>query len=262
MKILQLLLCLVVLSPVRLMADAQISEWVGQYNMNHDGHLGTLLIRDLKLDCATSPWCSLLVRYTDANGTQFAGRIERVDQNSQHMVFVIDFPGNSQKFDVYLFSWDKNKMAGTTYWEGRTFGVFATKNLRLGIAAAARLPQGPQASNTPIRTAITSDGKLQIHNPDGSVKTKRPGQCGSTTTWPDGRSSSSVCSQVPRSDFPELPQQTAKWLQSHSDQLISVIQLLLPTKEDFENYRKNEGTLNLVDQIDQRTSLIQDLTAQ
>src|SRR5882724_4754966 len=112
MKILQLLLCLVVLSPVRLMADAQISEWVGQYNMNHDGHLGTLLIRDLKLDCATSPWCSLLVRYTDANGTQFAGRIERVDQNSQHMVFVIDFPGNSQKFDVYLFSWDKNKMAG------------------------------------------------------------------------------------------------------------------------------------------------------
>jgi hypothetical protein len=43
------------------------------------------------------------------------------------MVFYIDFPDNRQKFDAYLFSWDKSKMAGTTYWGGRPFGFFATK---------------------------------------------------------------------------------------------------------------------------------------
>jgi len=193
---------------------------------------------------------------------QFAGRIERVDQNLQHMTFVIGFPGNLQRFDVYLFSWDKNKMAGTTNWGGRTFGVSATKSIPLGLTATAKLPEGPKTSAMATRVAITSEGLEQIHNPDGSIKTKRPGGCGSTTTWPDGRSMTSACSQVPRSDLPELPQQTTQWLQNHNDRLISVIQLLLPTKEDFENYRNSESNLKLIDQIDQRTSLIQDLTAQ
>src|SRR5437660_1759960 len=97
MKNLRWLLCFILFSPVGLLADAQIRDWLGQYAMNHDGHPGTLLIRDSKLGCATSPWCSLVLRYTDANGAQFAGRIERVDQNLQHMTFVIGFPGNLQR---------------------------------------------------------------------------------------------------------------------------------------------------------------------
>jgi hypothetical protein len=95
--------------------------------MNHDGRLGTLKISDSKADCATSAWCILVLSYTDHNGNQSSGSIQTIDSKWQHMVFFINFPQNSQKFDAYLFSWDKSKLAGVTYWGGRTFGFYAVK---------------------------------------------------------------------------------------------------------------------------------------
>jgi hypothetical protein len=108
-------------------ADAVIHEWIGRYAMNHDGWAGTLSISDSKQDCATSPWCHLVLQYTDSNGRRLSGTIASVDQKFQHMVFFINFPNGRQKFDGYLFSWDKTKMAGTTYWAGQTYGFFASK---------------------------------------------------------------------------------------------------------------------------------------
>ena len=108
-------------------ADAQILEWIGRYTMSHDGLRGTLSIEDSKQDCATTAWCHLIARYTDSSGKRFTARIATIDSKFQHMVLYINFPGNSQKFDAYLFSWDKTKMAGITYWGGRTFGFYATK---------------------------------------------------------------------------------------------------------------------------------------
>lgn len=111
----------------RAFADAQVHEWIGTWNMNHDGWRGTLIISDSKVDCVTSAWCHLVLRYRDAQGKQRTGKIDKIDQNFQHMTFYIDFPNNTQKFDSYLFSWDKQKMAGIAYWTGRTFGFFAIK---------------------------------------------------------------------------------------------------------------------------------------
>jgi hypothetical protein len=108
-------------------ADAQVNEWIGKWDMNHDGWRGTLVISDSKVDCATSPWCHLVLRYIDAKGQQISGKIGKIDQKFQHMTFYLNFPNNTQKFDAYLFSWDKQKMAGITYWGGRTFGLFAVK---------------------------------------------------------------------------------------------------------------------------------------
>jgi hypothetical protein len=108
-------------------ADAQVNEWIGKWDMNHDGWRGTLVISDSKVDCATSPWCHLVLRYIDAKGQQISGKIGKIDQKFQHMTFYLNFPNNTQKFDAYLFSWDKQKMAGITYWGGRTFGLFAAK---------------------------------------------------------------------------------------------------------------------------------------
>jgi hypothetical protein len=122
-----ILLIGIVLFPLVASADAQVHEWIGQYNMDHDGWVGTLSILDSKQDCATSPWCHLALRYTDAQGHTLTGGITTIDQQFQHMVFTINFPNNTQTFDAYLFSWDKTKMAGTTYWGGRTFGFFAMK---------------------------------------------------------------------------------------------------------------------------------------
>jgi len=95
--------------------------------MNHDGHVGTLLISDSKLDCGGPAWCSMAVRYIDSERVAFSGRIDQIEDKNQHMVFYINFPGNRQRFDGYIFSWDKSKLAGTTYWGGRTFGFYAEK---------------------------------------------------------------------------------------------------------------------------------------
>ena len=95
--------------------------------MNHDGFAGTLNIMDTKVDCAGPLWCDMAINYVDNKGVRHSGRIERIDSKGQHMVFYINFPGNPQKFDAYIFSWDKGKLAGTTYWGGSTFGFYATK---------------------------------------------------------------------------------------------------------------------------------------
>src|SRR5262245_11738834 len=87
------------------LADAQVHEWIGQWDMNHDGWRGTLIVSDSKVDCATSPWCHLILKYTDAQGKQITGRIEKIDQKFQHMTFYLNLPNNTQKFDAYLFSW-------------------------------------------------------------------------------------------------------------------------------------------------------------
>jgi hypothetical protein len=113
--------------PCSAFADAEIHDWIGTYNMNHDGWVGILNIADSKMDCATTQWCSLVLTYVDSSGVKHKGKIEMIDQSWQHMVFHINFPDNEQKFDAYLFSWDKRRIAGTTYWGGRTFGFYAIK---------------------------------------------------------------------------------------------------------------------------------------
>lgn len=108
-------------------SDATIPEWYGSWAMSLDGRPGTLSITDSKADCATSAWCAVVVNYRPANGALVRGTIVSIDNKWQHMRFRLAFPGNNQTFDAYLFSWDKRKMAGTTVWNGRTFGFSASK---------------------------------------------------------------------------------------------------------------------------------------
>ena len=117
------------LFPPKLFADAKKSEWFGEWAMNYDGHIGTLRITELSADCAISLWCDMAISYQGSNRDRYGGRIEKIDGKWQHMVFYINFPGKGQKFDAYLFSWDKQKMAGTTYWGGSVFGFYATKKI-------------------------------------------------------------------------------------------------------------------------------------
>ncbi|MDQ1706975.1 MAG: hypothetical protein QOJ88_186 [Pyrinomonadaceae bacterium] len=130
MKRATLLLFAVVLlltSAATLFADAVKSDWFGDWKMSLDGRPGVLRITDTKADCATSPWCDMAISYVGADGVRQSGTITSISDRNQHMVFYLNFPGNRQKFDAYIFSWDKNKLAGTTYWGGRTFGFSANK---------------------------------------------------------------------------------------------------------------------------------------
>ena len=127
-KLIMLFSCFCLLAlPTLAFADAYVNEWIGEWDMNHDGWKVTLIITESKVDCASSPWCALVLKYKDAKGKSVTGKIDKIDQKFQHMTFYLDFPNNTQKFDVYLFSWDKKKMAGITYWGGKTFGLFAIK---------------------------------------------------------------------------------------------------------------------------------------
>ena len=123
-----LTLAFLLLLPANTFADANKEDWFGTWTMNHDGFAGTLIIRDIPADCAGPLWCDMAISYLDKNRVRHSGRIERIDSKGQHMVFYLNFPGNRQKFDAFIFSWDKRKFAGTTYWGGSTFGFFATKN--------------------------------------------------------------------------------------------------------------------------------------
>jgi len=128
LRILLFALACVLAQPISVLADAQVNEWIGKWTFSLDGRPGVFEVVETKADCASSPWCNYILRYTDDQGKQFTGTINKIDNKFQHMSFTIKFDNNNnQKFDSYLFSWDKNKMAGTTVWGGRTFGFFATK---------------------------------------------------------------------------------------------------------------------------------------
>lgn len=120
-------LAFLLLFPATSFADATKEDWYGTWSMNHDGFAGTLTITDTKVDCGGPLWCDMAISYRDNKGIRHSGRIERIDNNGQHMVFYLNFPGSRQKFDAFIFSWDKGKLAGTTYWNRRTFGFYATK---------------------------------------------------------------------------------------------------------------------------------------
>jgi hypothetical protein len=93
--------------------------------MNHDGLAGTLKI--IKTDCETTKLCEMAINYVNDKGIKYTGSIEKIEDKGQHMIFYLNFPGNRQKFDAYIFSWDKQKLAGITYWGGRNFGFYAVR---------------------------------------------------------------------------------------------------------------------------------------
>src|SRR5262245_40660762 len=156
------LLVMLLAAPPRAGADAQINEWIGQYAMNHDGFQGTLRIGDSKVDCAAPAWCHLMASYIDSNGMLLRATIRSMDQTWQHMVLYIAFPNNMQRFDAYLMSWDKTRIAGTTTWQGRTFGFYAVK--RPAVDAAAVLSGRRGRIDQPVPTNSGTGGSPAAAN--------------------------------------------------------------------------------------------------
>lgn len=270
-------------TPIHIGADAEIGEWVGVYSMNHDGFQGTLRIEDTKRDCATPGWCHLRISYVGADGVTHVAAIRVVDQAGQRMVFYIAFPGNRQQFDAYLMSWDKSRMAGTTTWQGRTFGFYAVK---AAPESAARLPVRPgvlvgrgnrqvavmtpvpqtQPSGTPgsSQATINADGEVETALPDGSKRLTRPGECGFTIVRPDGSRSRASCNQVQPATPPIPDAVSGKWLEAHNSYLLDIIRSLLGNDQaSVDNYLRTSesSTLGVFDRIRIRTALIALLTS-
>lgn len=275
---------LVLLAPARTRADAQVAEWIGEYAMIHDGHRGTLRIADSKADCATTAWCHLVATYTGPDGRRHGARIRQIDQRFQHMALDIAFPGNLQRFDAYIMSWDKARMAGTTVWGGRTFGFYAIKNSRPATGRPIRerpeltTPGRTQAPTQPIvldpadnppaaqgaEVIVAADGSIETTLPDGSKRISRPGVCGWTVVFPDGRKSTISCNQVQPATPPIPDGASAEWLTAHGESLLEIARTLLGgNASTLDNYLNTaeSGEPGIYDRIRLRTDLIAKLTA-
>ena len=268
-----------------LFGDIAPMEWAGQFAMNHDGHAGTLLISEAKTGCHSPAWCDLRISYKDATGKPLLARILTLDQNGQRLIFVVNFPGNTQRFEVYLFSWDKTKMAGTTVWQGRTFGVLATREGSAGgglssihaldkmavhenkMIASSQMAASAGSCTHPAGTpqkSLTPQGIVELRYPDGTIKTSV--KCGYNTTCPDGRKIPAQCTmmQAPPPTFPPLPNDasTQTWLKEHNQALMAILGELLGNDQgSIANYKKNyeNGSVSLYSQMYSRTTVISEL---
>ncbi len=87
-----------------------VNNWLGTYNMSHDGWMGKLTITGVAPFKAT---------YSDSSGTHpVSGSV-----NQHELKMTIAFPGNNQGFDLYYHTWELGVFAGTTAQGGQTYGV-------------------------------------------------------------------------------------------------------------------------------------------
>jgi hypothetical protein len=261
---------LLFLFPVVLYADADLQDWIGEYAMNQDGHLGTLRIVASKRKCRSLPCPGLEAQYVDERGAAYSGSVDVLDQNGQHITFTVELPGVSQIFNLYIFSVDKTKLAGTMAWGNRTFGVSATRSgvvppmaagpsnlavkrpaivaterARVGIAGiASGTPPSGTPSGTPTRV-LQADGTIELHYPDGTVRSKKIGQCGWGTRYADGHFVPPMCTfaavipLVPPPPPSGSPEEI--WLKGQDVELLGILQKILggADSSNFQNYTQN-----------------------
>ena len=111
-------------------ASAQIrpQDFAGTYSMIHDGWRGTLYLGGGKADCPR-PLCQS--RYTDGNGRHFPVKVTTTGHRITF--YVVGLAGQNadrsggQKFVGHLMTHTKDAIAGTTWWEGQSFGFYATR---------------------------------------------------------------------------------------------------------------------------------------
>lgn len=104
--------------------DIPKSDFYGTWKMNHDGWLGTLIIK------AGGTTKGVKGHYIGGDGIVHAMTGEVNANQIKFAVDMYDTTGNAsddQPFDGYLFSQTKNAIAGTTTWNYKPFGWYATK---------------------------------------------------------------------------------------------------------------------------------------
>lgn len=118
------------------------AKWLGSWNMDHDGWRGRLVIRrhtdyrNLDPDAPTK-----LGSYYPASGGRRDVNGYFVDGGQGMVFFIADtdarvVPGTltGQRFDVWDFSWDPGRAAGTTSWAGSPYGVVLRRDAIPGSA--------------------------------------------------------------------------------------------------------------------------------
>jgi hypothetical protein len=121
----------------------------------------------------------------------------------------------------------------------------------------------PPGTSDTRRAAVAADGSIVVTMSNGVQRISRPGTCGYTLVFPDGRNSRVSCAQV-QPATPALPDDTTgQWLDAHSESLLDVARRLLGNDQaSIDNYLRNNERpdQSIYDRIRLRTSLLADLT--
>jgi len=102
-------------------------SFLGQWQMNHDGWHGTLVLSELEPVWQTSPTRGIAGTYTPSGGIPVPVVGEIPTANPREIWFDVGFPGGPQGFHGYLLSRDSGILAGTTSSQATTYGFVARR---------------------------------------------------------------------------------------------------------------------------------------
>ena len=100
-------------------------EWIGNWDMNHDGWRGTLSIKGfIPLPAPVFNLVTINASYTASDG-KVCTVTGVLSNNSLHVLSLyIKFSSdNNQRFDLTYHTWEDKVFSGVTYWGNTTFGV-------------------------------------------------------------------------------------------------------------------------------------------
>ena len=127
--------------------------------------------------------------------------------------------------------------------------------------APAPAPAAPSAAG---QVSILADGTIEERLPDGRIKRSKPGVCGSTIVFPNGKSQSFQCStNVAKLDLPVPTADAARWLDQHAEELLTIARGLLGGNASTvaNHLAANENAaMTVYDRIVVRTALVSVLT--
>jgi len=131
--ILSLLSVFIIVALSGAIAEWDVDDFIGTWQMEHDGWKGTLTLRKHSGDCDTSP--PMKGEYIAHDGKKYevdawarCPGISRQKKWSHYIRFYIKFsPEHHQTFEGYLYSRNRSMMAGITDYKGTNYGFHAKK---------------------------------------------------------------------------------------------------------------------------------------
>ena len=118
------------------------SNWVGTWDMDHDGHHGRLSVTAIGTEVnllGAVHLRTMTASYVSSDGTlKVTGNL--VDDQGHHAQLSIDFPGGAQTFDLFFHTWATNLFSGWTVWNNAKFGVMGRRHVNLVAGPPLREP--------------------------------------------------------------------------------------------------------------------------
>ena len=103
-------------------AQGTLDAWIGTWDLDVDGHMHQLYVQTSDRTCDLTPWCALDLVYRDNTGNRHPARIVTME-NKYSLTFEVKVDEHTTlRYNAYMFTGDRNRLAGTTKLGGATRG--------------------------------------------------------------------------------------------------------------------------------------------